>query len=139
MHNLHKKLINSTRLNKQECSFLTPFRFLAIHSMLVVKQFRQLDRYRQCCFTLTQCQSVSTFESEVQNSLSALESRSMDSLGHQHRTKKLSPKIALHFKVLCESKAMLKQCGIFKLPFFAHFSLLLGRKQSRRIHFPFQN
>ena len=34
-----------------------------------------------------------------------LETHSMDSLGHQHRTKKLSPKIALHFKVLCESKA----------------------------------
>ena len=31
----------------------------------------------------------------------------MDSLGHQHRTKKLSPKIALHFKALCESKATL--------------------------------
>ena len=44
---------------------------------------------------------VSTFESEEQNSLS------MDSLGHQHCAKKLSPKIALHFKVLCESKAML--------------------------------
>ena len=33
--------------------------------------------------------------------------RSMDSLGHQHRTKKLCPKIARHFKVLGESKAML--------------------------------
>ena len=31
----------------------------------------------------------------------------MDSLGHQHRAKKLSPKIALHFKVLCESKTTL--------------------------------
>ena len=57
---------------------------------------------RQCCFTLTRCQSVSTFESEVQNSLSTLEPHSMDSLGHQHCTKKLSPKIALHYKVLCE-------------------------------------
>ena len=47
------------------------------------------------------------FESEVQNSLSALEPHSMDSLGHQHHAKKLSPKIVLHFKVLCESKAML--------------------------------
>ena len=36
-----------------------------------------------------------------------LEPRSMDSLGHHHHTKKLSPEIALHFKVLCESKAML--------------------------------
>ena len=56
---------------------------------------------------MTQWQSVSTFESEVRNSLSALEPHSMDSLGHQHCAKKLSPKIALHFKVLCESKAML--------------------------------
>ena len=63
----------------------------------------------QRCFTLTQCQSVSTFESEVRNSLSALEPHSMDSLGHQHCAKKLSPKIALHFKVLCESKATLLQ------------------------------
>ena len=61
----------------------------------------------QRCFTLTQCQSVSTFESEVQNSLSALEPHSMDSLGHQHHTKVLSPKITLHFKVLCKSKATL--------------------------------
>ena len=36
-----------------------------------------------------------------------LEPHSMDSLGHQHCAKKLSLKIALHFKVLCESKAML--------------------------------
>ena len=36
-----------------------------------------------------------------------LEPRYMDSLGHQHCTKKLSPKITLHFKVLCESKATL--------------------------------
>ena len=50
-------------------------------------------------------QSVSTFESEVQNSLSMLEPHSMDSLGHQHHAKKLRPKIALHFKVLCESEA----------------------------------
>ena len=61
---------------------------------------------------MTQCQSVSTFESEVQNSLSTLELCSTDSLGHQHRTKKLSPKIALHFKVLCESKAMLPYCTL---------------------------
>ena len=47
------------------------------------------------------------FESEVRNSLSTLEPRCTDSLGHQHSAKKLSPKIALHFKVLCESKAML--------------------------------
>ena len=58
------------------------------------------------CFTSTQCQSVSTFESEVRNSLSIPEPCSTDSLGHQHHTEKLSPKIALHFKVLCESKAM---------------------------------
>ena len=72
---------------------------------------------RQHCFTLTQCQSVSTFEREVRNSLSTLEQVrnslitlepcSTDSLGHQHHTKKLSPKIALHFKVLCKSKATL--------------------------------
>ena len=31
----------------------------------------------------------------------------MDSLGHQYHAKKLSAKIALHFKVLCESKATL--------------------------------
>ena len=31
----------------------------------------------------------------------------MDSLGHQHCAKKLSPKIALHFKVLFKSKATL--------------------------------
>ena len=63
-------------------------------------------RQRQNCFTLTQFQSVSTFESEVQNSLNALEPCSMDSVGrHQNCAKKLSPKIALHFKVLCESNA----------------------------------
>ena len=32
---------------------------------------------------------------------------STDSLGHQHHAKKLNSKIALHFKVLCESKATL--------------------------------
>ena len=37
------------------------------------------------CFTLTQFQSVSTFESEVRNSLCALEPHSMDSLGHAHQ------------------------------------------------------
>ena len=57
--------------------------------------------------TFTLCQSVITFESEVQNSLSVLEPHSMDFQGHQHCAKKLSPKIALHFKVLCESKATL--------------------------------
>ena len=55
--------------------------------------------------TMPKC--VRTFESEVQNSLSALEPHSMDSLGHQHRAKKLSPKIALHFKVLSKSKTTL--------------------------------
>ena len=60
-----------------------------------------------CCFTLTECQSVSTFESEVRNSLSMFEPHSMDYLGHQHCAKKLNPKIALHFKVLYESKATL--------------------------------
>ena len=44
---------------------------------------------------------------DLSSLLSTLEPHSMDSLGHQHRTKKLSPKIALHFKVLCESKATL--------------------------------
>ena len=38
--------------------------------------------------------SVSTFESEVRNSLSVLEPHSMDSLCHQHRAKKLRPKIS---------------------------------------------
>ena len=52
-------------------------------------------------------QSVSTFGSEVRNSLSVLEPHRMDSLGHQHHAKKLSPQIALHFKVVCESKATL--------------------------------
>ena len=52
-------------------------------------------------------QSVSTFESEVQNLLSELEPHSRDSLGHQHCAKKLSPKNALYIKVLCESKATL--------------------------------
>ena len=47
------------------------------------------------------------FETEVQHSLSVLEPSSMDSLGHQHHAKKLRPKIPLHFKLLCESKAML--------------------------------
>ena len=51
--------------------------------------------------------NVSTFESEVRNSLSELEPCSTDSLGHQNSTIKLSPKIALYIKVLCESKAML--------------------------------
>ena len=60
---------------------------------------------------MTQCQSVSTFESELRNSLSAFEPHSMDSLGHQQHVKKLSPKIALHFKVLCESKATLPLAG----------------------------
>ena len=70
-------------------------------------QFQELRRQR--CFTLTQCQSVSTFESEVQNSLSALEPCSMDSLipGPPAQHKKLSPKITLHFKVLRESKSTL--------------------------------
>ena len=31
----------------------------------------------------------------------------MDSLGHQHCTKELRPKITLHFRLLCESKATL--------------------------------
>ena len=43
--------------------------------------------YRQCYFTLTQYQSVSTFESEVCNSPNTLEPCSTDSLGHQHHTK----------------------------------------------------
>ena len=67
----------------------------------------KIDGIKKSCFTLTQCQSVSTFESEVWNSLSVLEPYSTDSLGHQHWAKKLSPKIALHFEVLCESKATL--------------------------------
>ena len=57
-------------------------------------------------------QSVSTFKSEVRKLLCMLEPHSMDSLGHQHCTKKLSPKIVLHFKVLCESKAALPKCTV---------------------------
>ena len=73
------------------------------------------EQLKQRCFTLTQCHSVSTFESEVRNSLSTLEPCSMDSLGHQHLTKKLSPKIVLHFKVLCQSKAMLPKFVNYQL------------------------
>ena len=47
-----------------------------------------------------------------------LEPRSTDSLGHQHCTKKLSPKIALHLKVLCESKAMIPLSLIAEPPNF---------------------
>ena len=43
----------------------------------------------------------------VRNSLSTLKLHSTDSLSHQHRAKKLSLQIALHFKELCESKATL--------------------------------
>ena len=46
--------------------------------------------HRKHCFTLAQCQSVSTFGSEVGNSLSVLEPHSMDSLGHQHHAKSIS-------------------------------------------------
>ena len=73
---------------------------------------------------MTQCQSVSTFESEVQNSLCMLKPHSMDSLGHQHRTKKLSPKISLHFKVLYESKATLPMTRKDKLHICSLVSLL---------------
>ena len=38
----------------------------------------------------------------------------MDSLGHQYRTKQLSPKITLHFKMLCESKETLIKCPKIK-------------------------
>ena len=48
----------------------------------------QEQKVWQCCFTLTKRQCVRTFESEVQNSQSALEPCSMDSLSHQHHTKK---------------------------------------------------
>ena len=78
-------------------------------------------------FTLTQCQSISTIESEVRNLPSALEPHSMDSLGHQHYTKKLSLNIALHFKVLCESKATLpyylnkRTRNYFQKTFFSYF------------------
>ena len=47
-----------------------------------------------------------------------LEPCSMDSLVHQHSTKKLSPKIAHHFKVLCESKATLPIMQIDNVQFF---------------------
>ena len=51
----------------------------------------------------------------------------MDYLGHQHRTKKLSPKIALYFKVLYKSKAMLPLIPYIAIFFqiFAHSELLL--------------
>ena len=67
-------------------------------------------------------QSVSTVESEAQNSLNALEPRSTDFLGHQHNAKKLSPKITLHFKVLCESKVMLP-----KITYFATFTFVVSQ------------
>ena len=51
-----------------------------------------------------------------------LEPHSTDSLGHQHSTKKLSPKIALHFKVLCESKATLP---------YIHDNLVLHNRAAR--------
>ena len=44
-----------------------------------------------------------------------LEPCSTDSLGHQHYAKKLSPKIALHFKVLCESKTTLPKLELHTL------------------------
>ena len=97
---------------------------------------------------MTQCQSVSTFESEVRNSLSALEPHSTDSLGNQHRAKKLSPKIALHFKVLCKSKATLLHILLERFRFsfdkktnsnieagrqigFCHYSVVLLVKSQR--------
>ena len=63
-----------------------------------------------------------------------LEPGSTDSLGHQHCTKKLSPKIALHFKVLCKNKAALPlscQHGLFSrvladCAFFFQFDLVCG-------------
>ena len=42
-----------------------------------------------------------------------LEPQSTDFLGHQHSAKKLSPKITLHFKVLCDSKATLPKLDFF--------------------------
>ena len=51
-------------------------------------------------------QSVSTFESQVRNLLSALEPHSTDSLSHQHRTKSVSTFESANTLVLGQSKAM---------------------------------
>ena len=79
---------------------------------------------RYCCFTLTQCESVSTFESEVRNSISMLEPHSMDFLGHQNHAKKQSPKIALHFKVLFQSKATLPMSQFITKKYSHNFTYL---------------
>ena len=55
---------------------------------------------------MTQHQSVSAFESEVRNSLSVLNPEAQIPATSTIQ-KKISPKIALHFKVLCERNATL--------------------------------
>ena len=57
---------------------------------------------------------------------------STDSLGHQHHAIKLSPKIAIHFKVLCESKAMLRSNYHI---YFHHMTIWYG-VPNISIHFP---
>ena len=88
---------------------------------------------------MTQCQSVSTFESEVQNSLSVLEPHSTDTLGHQHSVKKLSPKITLHVKVLRESKAMLPytlQLFLQYRNFFMEYIVVVGCRHCVTTYIP---
>ena len=52
-------------------------------------------------------QSVSTFEGEVRNLLSVLETCSMDSLGYQNCSKSVSTFKSANTLVLCQSKATL--------------------------------
>ena len=80
---------------------------------------------------MTQCQSVSTFESEMQNSLSALETRSMDSLGtmqknefpKSHFTLKWCAKVKQCYPcswvdmILTKNKNILVACRITLLKF----------------------
>ena len=60
----------------------------------------------------------------MRNLLSVLEPHSMGSLGHQHYTKKLSPKIALQFKVLRESEAMLPKFILLITSVYTIFQVL---------------
>ena len=64
----------------------------------------------------------------MQNSLSGLEPHSMDSLDHQNHAKKLSPKISLNFKVLCESKATLTICH------YVYLCILVSIWNFQKIH-----
>ena len=62
---------------------------MQLFSKLYAPQYKYLeDKGSVALPTLTQYQSVSTFESEVRNLLSAHEPSSTGSLGHQYRAKK---------------------------------------------------